>query len=154
MPFCCCPLLLQAGRVCLSELRCVKPEHPEEGKKSNGKTTRFRLLLTLITTPGLAAAPAALSGPLQGAAAAPLDVTVVAPLVSEPFTLVTKRSKAAVKSEVPLPDEAASRLQGIGKEAAASLKAVKGVETVRVYKILFLQRLLRLRNITSQHMLH
>jgi hypothetical protein len=137
--------------VCLSELRCVKPEHPKEGKKSNGKTTRFRLLLTLITTPGLAAAPTAgLSGPLQGAAAAaPLGVTVVAPLVSGPFTLVTKRSKAAVKSEVPLPDEAAGRLNGIGKEAAASLKALKGVETVRVYK-----RLLRLRNITSQHMLN
>jgi hypothetical protein len=63
----------------------------------------------------------------------------VAPLVSEAFTVVTVRSKGALKSVVPLPNEAASRLEGIGKDAAASLKALRvigeqklgPVETVR-----------------------
>jgi hypothetical protein len=105
----------------LSELRCIKPEHPEEGKKSNGKTTRFRLLLTVTAAPHHLQALLT-AGALRG---------VVASLVSGPFTLVTTRSKAAVKSEVPLPEEAASRLQGIGEQTAASLKAVQGVETVR-----------------------
>jgi hypothetical protein len=100
-------LLLQGGRACLSGLHCVKPERSEDGTKQSGQTTRCRLLLTVT------------HGSLQLQAAAPL--------VSEAFTVVTVRSRGAVKSVVPLPNEDVTKLEGIGKDAAASLKALQVV---------------------------
>ncbi|KAF6251056.1 hypothetical protein COO60DRAFT_1677643 [Scenedesmus sp. NREL 46B-D3] len=76
-------------------------------EKHSGKTTRFRLLLTVTRSGG-----------------APL---AVAPLVSDPFTVVTTRSRGAAKGLVPLPGEAASKLEGIGPQGADSLKALTAV---------------------------
>uniref|UniRef100_A0A383VG45 Uncharacterized protein n=1 Tax=Tetradesmus obliquus TaxID=3088 RepID=A0A383VG45_TETOB len=103
-----------------------QPEKATDNSKHSGKTTHCRLLLTVIAPPGSPRLPGA---PFAGAAPCALPpLSPQLPLVSDPFKVVTARSKGAAKAEVPLPSEAVSRLDGIGQNSAVSLKAQREVD--------------------------
>ncbi|WIA44495.1 hypothetical protein OEZ86_007236 [Tetradesmus obliquus] len=89
-------LPLEYGQVCLNELQCFSIS----GEHRPGKACDYRLAFWIENQLG------------------------IAPQVSEPFTVVCLRSRAAVKSEVPLADEPVGRLEGIGEQAVATLKAL------------------------------
>lgn len=109
----------QAGVASLSGLQCAKPTKADENNRQSGQTTKYRLLLT-VSQP-----QAVLTGqPGQGLTGQAGQLAPVAPLVSEAFTLVTTRSKAAVKSAIPLPGEHVSVLEGVGKDAVDSLRSL------------------------------
>ncbi|WIA44482.1 hypothetical protein OEZ86_007226 [Tetradesmus obliquus] len=89
-------LPMEFNKASLSELQCFSIS----GEHQSGKASSYRLLLWLQDQPD------------------------IDPLVSEAFVVVTTRARSAMKSAVPSVEEPVGRLEGIGEQAVATLKAL------------------------------